>query len=133
MPGRQSNTYFAPELYIPNGVKDISFYTAGLGAMELRRFSNEDGSIHVAELIIGGSLFHLHEVTANRHFSTPSATGSTTVIIGLFTETVHELVDQALAAGAVLISPVTDYDYGYRQGQFRDPFGHVWMVQQKIG
>ncbi|MBP7554950.1 MAG: VOC family protein [Chitinophagaceae bacterium] len=124
---------FAPELYIPNGVKDISFYTDGLGAQELRRFSNDDGSIHVAELVIDGSMFHLHEITANRLFSAPSAAGSTTVIIGLFTENVQEFVDRALAAGAELLSPVTDYDYGYRQGQFKDPFGHVWMIQKKIG
>lgn len=124
--------HFAPELYIPNGVKDISFYTNGLGAEELRRFSNDDGSIHVAELIIDGALFHLHEATAMHVFSNPTEWGIQ-VIIGLFTDDVHGLVNRAVAAGAELVTPVTDYDYGYRQGQFKDPFGHVWMIQKKIG
>ena len=35
--------FFAPQLYIRNGVKDISFYTKGLGAIELRMFMNDDG------------------------------------------------------------------------------------------
>jgi uncharacterized glyoxalase superfamily protein PhnB len=54
-------TSFAPQLFIKNGIKDISFYEKAFGAVELRRFSNEDGSIHVAELSINGALFHLHE------------------------------------------------------------------------
>jgi len=47
--------FFAPQLYIKNGIRDISFYTKAFGAIELRRFSNDDGSIHVAELSINGS------------------------------------------------------------------------------
>jgi PhnB protein len=38
----------------------------------------------------------------------------------------------ALAAGAMLVSPAQDYDYGYRQGEIKDPFGHVWMIEMKI-
>ena len=40
---------FAPQLYIKNGVTDISFYEKAFSAVELRRFTNDDGSIHVAE------------------------------------------------------------------------------------
>jgi PhnB protein len=60
----EGKTFFAPELFINNGIKDISFYEAAFGAIELRRFSNDDGTIHVAELSIHGALFHLHETTA---------------------------------------------------------------------
>jgi PhnB protein len=45
-----NNTRFAPQLYIPHGVKDIEFYTKAFGAIELRRWTNADGTIHVAEL-----------------------------------------------------------------------------------
>ncbi|MCF3108054.1 hypothetical protein LL912_04610 [Niabella sp. CC-SYL272] len=62
-----SRVFFAPELFIPNGVHDLSFYKKAFGAVELRRFSNADGSIHVSELSIGGALFHLHEVMAAAH------------------------------------------------------------------
>jgi PhnB protein len=43
--------FFAPQRYIQPGVTDISFYKNALDAMELWRFTNDDGSIHVAELI----------------------------------------------------------------------------------
>jgi PhnB protein len=55
-----NNTRFAPQLYIPHGVKDIEFYTKAFGAIELRRWTNADGTIHVAELSIDSAIFHLH-------------------------------------------------------------------------
>jgi hypothetical protein len=47
-----SKPYFAPQLFIKSGVTNIDFYTQAFGAVELRRFSNDDGSIHVSELSI---------------------------------------------------------------------------------
>ncbi len=48
-----NDTFFAPELYISNGVKDISFYKDAFGAIENLCFTNDDGSIHVADGTIG--------------------------------------------------------------------------------
>lgn len=127
-----SNTFFAPELFIPNGVHDISFYASAFGAVELRRFSNEDGSIHVAELSIDGALFHLHEITMNPCCFSPGVHNGTTVCIGLFVADVKVMTKHAISCGAIEISPVQDYDYGYRQGTIKDPFGHYWQLQQKI-
>ena len=60
-------TFFAPELFINNGVKDISFYENAFGASEQMRFSNDDGSIHVVELSIDGAIFHIHEITGKQY------------------------------------------------------------------
>lgn len=132
MKTENTTTFFAPELFIKNGVKDISFYTRGLGAVELRRFSNDDRSIHVSELSIGGAIFHLHEITKKEYFFEPGKNSGTTVCIGLFVQDVDEVMKKAVEAGATLIQPVESYDYGYRQGLIRDPFGHYWQIQQKI-
>lgn len=126
------HTFFAPELFIPNGSYDISFYEKAFGAVELRRFSNEDGSIHVAELSMDGALFHLHETTAKSYYFSPDAHSGTTVCIGLFVTDVDAIVKNALEAGAGEISPAQDYDYGYRQATIKDPFGHYWQLQQQI-
>ncbi|MEJ7587753.1 MAG: hypothetical protein WKI04_09355 [Ferruginibacter sp.] len=48
-------TSFAPLLYIAGGMNDISFYEKAFGAEELRRWTNDDVSIHVAELSIEGA------------------------------------------------------------------------------
>ena len=127
-----SRTYFAPQLYIGNGVRDIGFYIRAFGAKELRRFSNDDGSIHVSELSIDGALFHLHEVTKNQGMFSPEKHNGTTVMIGLFVPDVDEVMNRAIAEGATVITPAQDYDYGYRQGELKDPFGHCWMIEKKI-
>jgi PhnB protein len=123
---------FAPQLAIPHGVTDISFYIKALGAVELRRFSNDDGSIHVSELSIDGTLFHLHEETERTNALCPDTVKATTITIGLFVDDVHAVIESARQAGAKVVSPVQDWDYGYRQGDFVDPFGHRWMIEKVI-
>ena len=122
-------THFAPELHIPNGTINIDFYTK-FGATEKFCLRNDDGSIHVAELEISGAIFHVHE-TMRDDLEPISAKGVTSVI-GLFVPNVQEVMYKAIQAGATEINPTTDHDYGYRQGMFKDPFGHYWQIQKKI-
>jgi PhnB protein len=128
-----NNTYFAPQLYIKRGTFDISFYMKAFDAVELRRFPNEDSSIHVAELSIHGALFHLHEETSRSNAFSPEKNNGTTVKIGLFVPDVDRVMNAAVAAGAQIITQAQDYDYGYRQGEIIDPFGHHWIIEKKIG
>ena len=132
MTKQNTNTFFAPQLFINNGVTDISFYTNAFGAIEQMRFSNDDGSLHVAELSIDDTIFHLHEVTAKPNFFSPEKHNGTTVIIGLFVQDVDAVIAKAVKAGAAVINPAQDYEYGYRQGEIKDPFGHCWLIQKKI-
>ena len=123
--------FFAPQLFINNGVKDISFYANAFDATENFCLRNDDDSVHVAELSIDGTIFHLHEIT-KQHFFSPDKHNGTTVIIGLFVPDVDAVMNKAIAAGAVEISAVKDYEYGYRQGEIKDPFGHHWLIEKKI-
>ncbi len=118
-------------LIIPNGLTDVSFYTQAFGAVELRRFSNDDGSIHVVEFDLDGSIFHLHEQWETKLVS-PAKAGASTVSVNIFVDDVDAVVTQAVAAGAKVTSPVQDFDYGYRQGDIIDVFGHCWQIQKKI-
>ena len=132
MTTQNSRTFFAPELFINNGVKDLSFYEKAFGATEIMRFSNDDGSIHVAELSIDGAIFHIHEITAKRYWFSPETYNGTTICIGLFVPDVDKVINKAIKAGATQINPAQDYEYGYRQGTIKDPFGHYWQIQKKI-
>jgi PhnB protein len=125
-------TAFAPVLAIPNGITDIDFYKKALGAVEHFRLNNDDGSIHVAEFDIDGAIFHIHELTQWSGTVTPLEGKGATASIGLFVSDVHAVFNRAIAAGAIQVTPVTDYDYGYRQGEFTDAFGHRWIIQMKI-
>lgn len=124
-----TTTHFAPELHIPNGITSIDFYKQ-FGATENFCFRNDDGSIHVAELELNGAIFHVHETMRNA--LEPISAKGVTAVIGLFVPDVAAIMQKAILAGATEINPVTDHDYGYRQGMFQDPFGHYWQVQKKI-
>ena len=124
MTTKDSKTFFAPELFITNGIKDISFYEKAFGAKEQMRFSNDDGSIHVVELSINGAIFHIHEITDKKYFFSPVKNNGTTICIGLFVKNVDDVIGKAINAGATEINPAQDYEYGYRQGTIKDPFGH---------
>lgn len=128
----ETKTSFAPELIIPNGVTDISFYVKAFNAVELWRLNNDDGSVHVAGFTIDNALFHIHEQTATFGGFSPAVHNGTTVAIGLMVDDVHAVIAQAEAAGARVTSPVQDYDYGYRQGSIADPFGHHWTIEKII-
>jgi PhnB protein len=128
----KQQTSFAPQLLIDNGVKDISFYERAFGAVENFCFHNDDESVHVAELMIDGAIFHIHEIS-QPHYLTPEKAKGVTALIGLFVDDVDEYVKRAVAAGAVEKSPVRDYEQGYRQATIIDPFGHEWKIEKKIG
>jgi len=131
MTGNNGKLFFAPQLFIPNGIKDISFYAKAFGATENFCFYNDDGSIHVAELSIDGIIFHIHEITKPYFFS-PNKHNGTTCLIGLFVPDVQAVMSNAVKAGAKEISPTKDYEYGYRQGEIEDPFGHRWLIEKKL-
>jgi PhnB protein len=126
-----ANTHFAPELHIPNGTFNIDFYK-NFGAVEHFCFRNDDGSIHVAELDFNGAIFHIHETTRSFDSLEPASAKGVTTVIGLFVPNVDEVMRKAIHAGATQINPPKDYEYGYRQGMFKDPFGHYWQIQKKI-
>ena len=124
-------THFAPELHIPNGTLNIDFYTK-FGATEHFCLRNDDGSIHVAELEIDGAISHLHETMRWFEALEPISAKGVTSVVGLFVPDVAKVMHKAIQAGATEISPVKDHDYGYRQGMFKDPFGHYWQIQKKL-
>jgi len=126
----ESKTTFVPVLSISSGITDIEFYKKAFGATELWRLNNPDGTVHVAAFSIGSAMFRLHEEGSRS--PSPDKAGSTTVTIGLTTDDVHAVVERTVAAGAVVVSPVKDYEYGYRQGEIRDPFGHHWLIEKLL-
>ena len=125
-------TFFAPHLTVRDVLAELNFCKAAFGAVELRRFSNPDGSVHVAEMSIGGALFHIHEEMPGSAEMSPETLKGTSSAIGLFVPDPAATVRNGIAAGAMETSPVKDYDYGYRQATVMDPAGHVWLIQKRI-
>ncbi len=131
MKGNQP-TFFTPHLFLKNVLAGMEFYQKAFGAVELRKWSNPDASVHVAEMEIDGAMFHLHEEVQRSNQLSPETVNATTSSIGLFVPDPDELMKRAQAAGGRVSSPIQDYEYGYRQGIIVDPFGHHWLIQKRI-
>ncbi len=125
-------TTFAPMLIIKDGVAAVEFYKKAFGAIEVIRFSNPDGTIHVAELSLDGAMFHIRQETIDRGDFDPGTINGKTILLELVVEDPHAVQARAVAAGGKEMQPVTDYEHGMRQGQVKDPFGHVWLIEKKL-
>jgi len=121
---------FVPMLYMENLAAAMEFYKKAFDATEMRHVSNPDGNVHVAEMYIGDALFRMHQETSNSRQLSPFTVSGTTVVIGLLVDDPDSAFKKAIAAGAEELNPMQDYDYGYRQGTLKDPFGHHWMIEK---
>jgi PhnB protein len=122
-------------LAVSDGNAAIEFYKAAFGAMLLWHL---DGGGHVvAGLSIDDAQFFLAHEEPSYGTRGPAGAGFTTVRIELFVDDPVAVHKQALAAGAIERSPVTEHTHatvGPRpikrmlQGAVLDPFGHIWLV-----
>jgi PhnB protein len=105
----------------------IEFYKKAFAAREIMRFE-VGGRIPHAEIAIGNSVVILGEESLDYGFPSPLTLGGSPVTIQLYVENADAQVQQAVAAGARIVRPVTDQFYGDRSGQVADPFGYTWNI-----
>jgi len=125
----QPRTAIIPMLYMKDLAAAIDFYKKAFDAEERWRIDH-DGNVHVAEMSISPVLFRLHEEVRRENELSPSTLNATSTVIGLLVDDPDTLAARAVAAGATELSPVQDFEYGYRQGTIRDPFGHHWCLEK---
>ena len=119
---------FYPRLVVSDAAKAIDFYLeafAALGAEEIERHT-DDGRIVHAMLTVGG---HRVAVKDEGHGDpAPTTVGSSPVIMALHVDDPDALGAAMERAGATVVYPVQDWDYGARGGRLADPHGHLWMI-----
>lgn len=125
-----------PRLIVGNGSGAIDFYIAAFECQEIgERVIGPQGEVIHAEVMIGDSVVmitenaDLDDIASNM---TGSREDSVTTIMATYWEHVDEVWDRAVSAGAQIIFPLADQFYGERSGRLRDPFGHQWMLSQRI-
>src|SRR5581483_4218696 len=91
--------YFAPQLTLKNVEAGLEFYKNAFGALEMRRWNNPDKSVHVAEMTLGGAMFHLHEESSKSKQLSPETLHASTLIIGVFVNDPAEVIKHAVKAG----------------------------------
>jgi PhnB protein len=124
-----------PRIVVRNGAEAIDFYCRAFGAQEVGdRFTGPDGGLIHGEVRIGDSIVAITEEAgdAGPARAPESVGGVVTAIISTYWENVDPAWERALSAGAEVLYPLADHFYGERGGRLRDPFGHQWMLSQRI-
>jgi PhnB protein len=119
-----------PRLVTSDAARAIDFYVTALGATEIARYTSPDGKIVHAELQIGPATIAVKD--ADEFDPGPATLGGSPVIIALDVDNADAVAEAMLAAGATVVFPIHDAEYGERGGRLADPFGHLWMISQPI-
>jgi PhnB protein len=129
-------TTVTPRLVVPDGIAAIDFYSRAFGAEEHGdRFITPDGAVIHAEIRIGDAIVMITEepVDTEAPARPPGAAGGVvTAIMEMYWPNVDAVWERALSAGAEIIYPLEDQFYGDRAGRVRDPFGHQWILSQRL-
>lgn len=124
-------TTLEPFLNVSNGPEAIAFYKSAFGANVLFLIPPETGST-IAQLEIAGATFWLADESPDHQNPSPDTLRGSTVRLILTVDDPDTLFNQALAAGAAVVWPIEDQDYGWRIGRVRDPFGHHWEIGKPL-
>ncbi|NRP75009.1 hypothetical protein ILFOPFJJ_05932 [Ensifer psoraleae] len=122
-----------PYFIVKNARTAIDFYVRAFGAEELFRMTDpRDGRIGHAELKIGESTVMIADEYPDFGALSPDTIGGSPVTFHLATLSVDADLARAVDAGAVVLRAAADQAYGERVAMVVDPFGHRWMLSQKI-
>ena len=123
----------SPKLVIGDGPggadRAIDFYRDALGAELDVRHSMGDAVVFARLLLPGGGELHVKD--ADDVDPAPPAGGGGH-ILDLVCDDPDAVVARAVDHGAEVVFAVDDQPYGSRQGRFRDPFGHQWIIGTPI-
>jgi PhnB protein len=124
-------TSVAPMLSVRNGSKAVEFYKKAFGAQELFRIDGEGGSV-VAELAVGEAHIWIADESPEHLNFSPESLGGGSVRMVMVVNDPDAAFKCAIAAGATVVSPMTDQPYGWRVGRVVDPFGHHWEIGKPL-
>jgi PhnB protein len=120
-------TSIAPWLAVRDAQRAVDFYAAAFGAAESYRLEGDDGSLQVAQLSVDGAVFWVQ----NDDDASPMTGAAGRVRMILSVEDPDAVFDQAVAAGAAVVGPVSEA-FGWRTGRITDPFGHDWEISRQL-
>jgi len=121
-----------PMLVCRNVANEIDFCKTSFGAVKLGQRPGPDGAIAHALLSIQGQMIIIEAEWPTIASRPPELDGSSPVVIFIYVEDVDKAIEQAVAAGAIILIPVRNQFWGDRSGRIMDPAGHVWTVATRI-
>ena len=121
-----------PRLVVAGADAAITLYQDVFGAELLERFADDNGHVVHAALSIRGAIISLTEEHRPWQNDAPPSLGGSPVILTLMVDDPDAVGQKLVAAGGTTIFEVADQFYGHREGRFRDPYGHLWILSKII-
>ena len=109
-----------------------AWYASVLGAEETSRITLPGGQVMTIELRFGDSTLAIADEFPDMGVVSPLTLGGTYGALHVAVDDADAVWDRALRAGATVFEPLHDAFWGERTGQFIDPFGHRWAVDQHL-
>ncbi len=126
------STSLTARLVVRRADEALNFYQRAFGATTVERFTDDDGRVVHAAFSIDGVILALTEEHRAWNNDSPTTLGGSPVVLNLVVHDVDTVARKLEEAGAEVIFAVSDQYYGHREGRFRDPFGHLWIVTSII-
>src|SRR6185503_5806971 len=84
-----------------------------------------------ADLALAGALFAVTEEARAWNSDAPISLGGSPVVLQLHVADAEAVASSMLEAGATVVYPVQEL-LGERMARVRDPFGHLWILRQRL-
>ena len=93
---------------------------------------DESGRVVHGELHVGDGVIWMHPPSADYQLASPASLGASTHCMAVMVDDVDRHHQRAVAAGATVVSPPRDMDYGVREYAARDLEGGLWSFMTPL-
>ena len=121
-----------PHLVTRDPAAAAAWYGQVLGAVEESRITLPGGRVLSVELRFGDSRMAIGDEFPEMGIVSPLTLGGTYGALHLAVPDADAVWQRALDAGATVFEPLHEAFWGERTGQFIDPFGHRWAIDQHV-
>ena len=131
-PLNHSQSTIMPALRYRDAPAAIEWLSKVLGFARRAVYEGPDGTIAHAELTLGGGMIMLGSTKDDeygRNFKSPGELGGVeTRCAYIVVPDADAVYARAMEAGAAVVLPIQDTNYGSREFIVKDPEGHSWSV-----
>ncbi|WP_369045676.1 VOC family protein [Sinomonas sp. P10A9] len=132
----RGSTSLTPFIVVDGADAAIRFYGTVFGARLLSRtdFPGPAGTPIVAHAVLdfGTGRLELGDSNPQYHLVLPPAGEDDCLSLAVYVPDVDAAVERAVAAGATVREPATNFVSGDRYASIRDPFGIRWSVMTRV-
>ena len=121
-----------PHLVTRDPAAAAAWYGQVLGAVEEGRITLPGGRVLSVELRFGDSRMAIGDEFPAMGIVSPLTLGGTYGALHLAVPDADAVWQRARDAGATVFEPLHEAFWGERTGQFIDPFGHRWAIDQHV-